>query len=134
MKLEGYRVQDVVPSEMASGAKAITCKEAHCAASTTMTRPAGEYNIAVGYYDYHDGASLFSLALNGKQIGQWTASDNLPMNNISGTTATRWANWAPLYLKPGDTLRLTATPQGGEPAPVDYLELSPAVQPLRKTP
>ncbi|RRA47464.1 alpha-glucuronidase family glycosyl hydrolase [Acidipila sp. EB88] len=133
MQLHGYQVHAATPSEMASGGNAVTCATTRCTASTVLDRPAGWYRLSVGYYDYHDGASRFTLTLNGNSVGQWSADDDLPMNNMSGTTATRWTHWMPLALSPGDTLQLTATPQGGEPAPVDYLELTPVATPAHRT-
>ena len=50
------------------------------------------------------------------------------MNVVGGTTATRWTDWTPVGLKPGDTLKLLAKPDGIEPAPFDYLELTPMPQ------
>lgn len=128
MRLEGYKIVDVTPFEMASGSKAITCAERQCSASTTTDKPAGKYRIAVAYYDFHEGASRYTLELNGKLLGNWTADDTLPTNAINGSTATRWTEWTPVELKPGDVLKLTADPDGGEPAPVDYLELTPIAQ------
>jgi len=125
MQLEGYKVEDVTPFEMASGSKAITCAEPQCSASATLTGPAGKYRVAVAYYDFHDGASQYTIELDGKPLGNWSANDTLPTNEINGSTATRWTDWTPVQLRPGDVLKLTDHPDGGEPAPVDYIELTP---------
>ena len=125
MRLEGYRVVDVVPFEMASGSKAIACALSSCSATAVITRPVGRYRIAVAYYDFHDGASRYTLRLNGEPIGNWTADDTLPANEMNGSTATRWTRWTPVMLKPGDALEVTAQPDRPEPAPVDYIEIKP---------
>ena len=125
MQLEGYKVEDVTPFEMASGSKAITCAESECSARATLTRPTGKYRIAVAYYDFHDGTSQYTIELNGKPLGGWSANDTLRTNEINGSTATRWTDWTPVQLRPGDVLKLTDHPDGGEPAPVDYIELTP---------
>jgi alpha-glucuronidase len=128
MQLTGYTVQDVTPFEMASGSKAIICTRPQCSATAVVTKPAGQYRIAVAYYDFQNGVSQYILELNGKPLGHWSADDILPENKISGSTATRWTDWTPVALKPGDVLKLIAHPDAGEPAPVDYIE----VMPLRK--
>jgi alpha-glucuronidase len=133
MRLDGYKIEEITPFEMASGSKAITCAEQQCSASATVDKPAGQYRIAVAYYDFHEGVSQYSLELNGKALGQWTANDTLPTNSISGMTATRWTDWTPVELKAGDVLKLTAHPDSGEPAPVDYIELTPVAQGEKKT-
>ena len=125
MELDGYKVQDVTPFEMASGSKAITCGQPQCSAKAVVAGPAGQYRISVAYYDFHDGVSRYVLQLNGKPLGEWSADDTLPGNSISGATATRWTDWTPVALKPGDVLKLIAHPDTGEPAPVDYIEMTP---------
>jgi alpha-glucuronidase len=134
MRLDGYRVEEASPFEMASGSKVVACTGQQCSASTTVDKPAGKYRISVAYYDFHEGASQYMLELNGKPLGNWAANDMLPTNSISGTTATRWTDWTPVELKAGDVLKLTARPDGGEPAPLDYVELTPVAQGGKKTP
>jgi alpha-glucuronidase len=126
MQLQGYTVADVTPWETASEGKAVVCAQAACTATTTLSRPAGEYRIAIAYYDFHDGASTYSLALNGREIAQWRADNTLPTDAMNGSTATRYTLPAPVALKPGDTLTLTGRPQAPEPAPVDYIAITPA--------
>ena len=128
MQLGGYQVKDVTPFEMASGSKAVSCPVASCTALAAVDKPAGLYRVSVAYYDFLHGSSGYTLALNGKPLGRWTADGNLPADAISGTTATRWTDWTPVALKPGDTLTLTAHSNGGEPAPVDYIELTPVMR------
>ena len=128
MQLDGYEIQDVTPFEMASGSKAITCTKPQCSATAVVTKPAGRYRIAVAYYDLRNGVSHYTFELNGKIVGQWSADDTLPGNSISGSTATRWTDWDPVALKPGDVLKLIAHPDAGEPAPVDYIRISPLGQ------
>jgi alpha-glucuronidase len=133
MQLDGYTVQDVTPFEIASGSKAIICTKPQCSATAVVAKPSGQYRIAVAYYDYLNGVSRYNLELNGKVIGQWSADDTLPGNSISASTAARWTDWNPLALKPGDVLKLIAHPDGGEPAPVDYIEIVPLQKEKRKS-
>jgi alpha-glucuronidase len=125
MRLDGYKIEDAKPFEIASGSKVVTCKDSQCTASMTVDKPTGRYRIAVAYYDFHEGASQYMLELNGKLLDHWTADDTLPTNSINGSTETRWTDWTPVELKSGDVLKLTARPDGNEPAPVDYFELTP---------
>jgi alpha-glucuronidase len=125
MRLQGYTVADVTPWETASRGKAVVCAQAECTATTKLTRLAGEYRIAVAYYDFHDGVSTYSLALNGREIAHWSADNTLPTDAMNGSTATRYTLPAPVPLKPGDALTLTGRPQMPEPAPVDYIAIAP---------
>jgi len=131
MQTGGYAVVPGDPWETASGGKAVVCKKAAgCTLTTTLDRPAGQYRIAVQYYDLRSGVSHFDLLLNGKSIGQWEADATLPPvamdNHLDGSTSTRYTVTSPVQLKPGDTLSLRGTPYGDEPAPVDYIEITPS--------
>jgi alpha-glucuronidase len=85
---------------------------------------AGEYKIAIQYFDLNAGASTYDLLINNKTIAQWTADMTLPSGKLDGHTSTRYT-LDNIHLIPGDTITLRGTPQGGEPAPVDYIEITP---------
>ena len=126
MKLDGYTIADVTPWETASGGKAVTCENAStCTASTTLDQSAGNYDIAVQYFDFHDGASTYRAYLNGKPIAEWRADNTLPTDRMSGHTSMRYTIRG-VALKPGDTLKIEGAPDGKEPAPLDYVEITPA--------
>ncbi len=127
MTAEGYTPIDVKPWETASNNKAAVCNQpTGCTLTTTLSKPAGTYNITVQYFDYWSGKSHFTLALNGKPIGNWIADDTLPParaeNQPNGDTSTR-ITFPNITLKPGDILTLHGTPDNTEPAPVDYIEI-----------
>jgi alpha-glucuronidase len=129
MTADGYKTVDVTPWETASNSKAVVCDgTAACTLTTKLNRPAGAYNVAVEYFDYWHGASTFELQLNGKPVGHWTADNTLPPVHIDlhpdGETSTR-IMFNHVQIQPGDTLTLRGTPDGDEPAPVDYIELIP---------
>jgi alpha-glucuronidase len=126
MQLDGYTPVDVTPWETASGGKAVTCKEARCSASLTISQAAGEYRVAIGFFDFHDGVSAYTLQLNGARIAQWTGNGDFPTNSINGSTATRYMVPQPVRFKPGDRLEIVGAPNGPEPAPLDYLSIVPA--------
>ncbi|HTJ30064.1 MAG TPA: hypothetical protein VL346_06175, partial [Acidobacteriaceae bacterium] len=128
MQAEGYTPADVTPWETASNSKAVLCKgQLMCTLTTTLDRSAGRYSVAVQYFDYWGGASQFTLMLNGKSIGEWRADDTLPPARAAlepnGDTSTR-VTFRSVMLKPGDRLTLQGAPDGDEPAPVDYIEIT----------
>jgi alpha-glucuronidase len=126
MQLTGYKVVGVTPWETASGGKAIVCEQAGgCTAATRLSRPAGWYDIAVQYFDYHHGASRYSVGINGRPIGAWTAAMSLPADRPNGDTSTRVVIRG-VALRPGDMLTIEGRPDGPEPAPLDYLAIHPS--------
>lgn len=128
MQLTGYVPVAVTPWETASGGKAIVCKDQEtCSASMAFTRPDGWYDIAVQYFDPNDGASHFALQVNGTTIDKWTADDILPSSKLDGHTSTRRVV-SGVALHSGDQIRIVGTPDGKEPAPLDYIEITPAFQ------
>jgi alpha-glucuronidase len=153
MKASGYIPVDVTPWETASGGKAVICRgPSACTLTTTVTRPAGQYDIAVQYFDLWRGVSKYDLHINGHSIATWSANDTLPPAqpdaNLDGQDSTRYTAHD-IALKPGDTLELIGTPDvrpelalppasmaaipnathGAldlrEYAPVDYIEIGP---------
>ncbi len=128
MQSDGYTPVDVTPWETASGGKAVVCNRiSACTLAQVFNKPAGAYTIAVQYFDLRIGAAQFELLLNGKPIAHWTADDTLPPavvdRRIDGHTSTRFT-LPGVKLAPGDTLTLRGIPDGGEPAPVDYIEIT----------
>jgi alpha-glucuronidase len=123
-RLTGYTVFDVNPWEDASGGKAVTCAETSCAAEWTYADKAGRFDIAVQYFDLQGGAAHFKLEVNGNTIASWAADATLPSRRPNGDNSTRYtARGVP--LKPGDVLRVQGTPDGSDPAALDYIEIEP---------
>ena len=126
MTSNGYSPVNVTPIETASGGKAMICKQAPCTLTTTLKEPAGNYTIAIQYFDLRTGKSQYELLLNNDPIAEWTADATLPPAvvdpHLDGHTSTRFTTPA-IALKPGDTLTLRATPDANEPAPVDYIAI-----------
>jgi alpha-glucuronidase len=125
MQLDGYAPIDVTPWETASDGKAFLCKDRPmCTASAHLNRPPGRYDIAVEYFDYRQGASTFKLILNQQTIATWTADNTLPGQAPNGDTSTRYTLRG-VPLRPGDVLTVEGHPDDGEPAPIDYMEITP---------
>jgi alpha-glucuronidase len=132
MTSTGYSVTDVHPWETASGGKAVICKGLEpCILTTKLDFPAGEYDIAVQYFDLRGGVSHYDLLLNDNSIAHWAADDTLPPavndRNLDGHTSTRFTAHA-VSIAPGDMLTLRGTPEGDEAAPVDYIEITPVTK------
>jgi alpha-glucuronidase len=124
MQLNGYTPVDVTPWEAASGGKAYVCKgHSFCTATAHFNRPAGQYIIAVQYFDYRTGTSTFRLILNQRTIGTWSADNTLPGEAPNGATSTRYTLRG-VSLRPGDVLTIEGHPNGDEPAPIDYLAIT----------
>jgi alpha-glucuronidase len=124
MQLDGYTPVDVKPWETAGGGKAVTCDADQCSLSTTWQKPDGWYDIAAQYFDFKDGESQYTLDVAGRTVEQWKADANLPDDRINGNTSTRHTIHG-VALHRGDVLRLVGRPDGKEPAPVDYIEVTP---------
>jgi alpha-glucuronidase len=125
MSLTGYTVEPITPWEDASGSKAISCAAAPCAATTRFSGKEGWYDLGVQYFDQNNGASRYQIFLGNQLIGQWTADGGFPSPKANAHTSTRHTMTG-IALRPGDEIRLVAVPDGGEPATVDYLEITPS--------
>ena len=133
MTAAGYTPVDVHPWETASNGKAAICnRHSACTLSTTVDKTPGSYSIAVQYFDYWSGKSHFELLVDGRTRGHWIADDTLPPAapdlHLDGETSTR-ITFPDVYLKPGDTVTLRGAPDGSEPAPLDYIEITPSRKP-----
>ena len=125
MQLDGYTPVDITPWETASGGQAYVCEKRDvCTAATHLDRAAGWYTVAVEYFDYLRGASTFRLLLNQQTIATWTADNTLPGDAPNGDTSTRYTLHG-VPMRPGDVLSIEGRPDDGEPAPIDYLEVTP---------
>jgi alpha-glucuronidase len=126
MMLDGYTSTKVTPWETASGGTAVTCAPgATCTATMKYEGAAGTYDIAVQYFDENDGASRFRVVVNGRAVDSWRADRDLPSPEPNGHTATRHTLRG-VRLASGDTIRIEGASDGQEPAPLDYVEITPA--------
>jgi alpha-glucuronidase len=134
-KLTGYQVVDIKPWEDASRGKAISCTQGpqggaqrSCSAEWVYNGAAGNYDIAIQYFDLQGGIAKFTLTVNGQSAGpeaNWSADASLPNRHLHGDNSTR--HIVPnVELKPGDAIRIEGIPDGPDSAALDYIELSPA--------
>jgi alpha-glucuronidase len=122
-RLTGYKVIEVTPWEDASAGKAVTCGQPTCTAEWTWTAQPGTYNIAVQYFDLQPGAAKFALTINNQPQAAWLADAALPSTRPNGDNSTR-RTIPSIDLKPGDTIRIEGTPDGQDPAALDYIEVT----------
>jgi alpha-glucuronidase len=122
MQLDGYTPVPVSPWEAASGGMAVSCAIARCAARFVFEGSPGRYEVRIRYFDQNNGVARFRLLVNGELLEQWVAADHLPSEKIDGTSSSlRVVPGVP--LKPGDEIRIEGSPDGGESAALDYIEI-----------
>ncbi len=126
MALEGYVARDVTPWETASGGKDAECValSKRCAVSFVFGGSPGWHDVAVEYFDENDGSSRFRLVVGGQDVDEWRADGAFPTAEANGHSSVRRLVRG-LALRPGDRVRIEAEADGGENAPVDYVEIDP---------
>jgi alpha-glucuronidase len=122
--LIGYKPARVVPWETASGDGAVECASATCSAGFNYTGSTGPRDITVQYFDVNTGAARFRVRIGDRVVGEWTASDRLPTRRLDGSSSSR-RTFRNLPLRGGDTLVVEGTPDAGETAALDYIEILP---------
>lgn len=131
MTLDGYKTYTVSPFETASGSVAIVTSSNRTAgaATTKLNFPSGTYDLAVNYYDLYGGQSQWQIYLNGQQVGEWLGNSedvlsHTPSIYLDGHSATR-IKFRNVKVNKGDMLKIVGTPDGVEPAPLDYVAVLP---------
>ena len=126
MQLNGYQSVDVTPWENASGGKGVQCPDAKgCTAAFKFDRTAGWYTLNVQYFDQNNGQSKFRVHVGNQLVDEWVANEQLPRATKMGGDSSIRRMIKDLALRPGDEIRIEATPDGQEPAPLDYVEIVP---------
>ena len=122
--LIGYVAKPVTPWEGASGGQAVECTAAACSVTFKYSGAAGTHDLLVRYFDTNTGASHFKLSVAGKVVGEWAASDERLVKNerVDSSSSTRRV-FSGIALAPGDEIRIDGTPNGGETAALDYVEI-----------
>jgi len=120
--LDGYKTIDVTPWEAASGGKAVECPAARCVATFRYDGAPGIYRIRVRYFDQSNGAAHFRALVGGRVLAEWTADDRVPTRTIDSSSSALRAI-SGIMLRPGDEIRVEGTPDGGETAALDYIEV-----------
>jgi len=140
MTLDGYMPYVVSPFEAASNYTAIVTSSNTTTgtAMTTLNFASGTYDLGVNYYDLYGGQSHFVVSINNDTVGEWTSNmrpyigsamaprvlGHTPSIYIDGHSATR-ITFSNVTIAKGDTLKIVGTPNGDEPAPLDYVVVVP---------
>ncbi|ABF39966.1 Alpha-glucosiduronase [Candidatus Koribacter versatilis Ellin345] len=125
MHLEGYTAVELTSWEGASGGKAVACpKERTSCAVETSINTDGTYDIAVQYFDLNGGVARFELFVNDQRVATWKADRQLPGKDLSADSSVR-EHINGISMNRGDHLRIVGTPNGGDPAAIDYIEIQP---------
>jgi alpha-glucuronidase len=123
MQLQGYTPLDITPAYFASGGKAINCSGAQqCSASFYFKRNSGTYDLDVQYFDLKTGIARLSVLVNSRPVDEWQANDDLPSAKPDGDTSRRRTIPA-VPLRSGDEITIRGTPDGGDTAMLDYVEI-----------
>jgi alpha-glucuronidase len=127
MDLQGYRTFEPASWEGASGGKGVICPEnmASCSAQTRFQGAAGRYDLDVQYFDLASGVSQFKVFVNDQLVDEWRAAMALPGGTPSADSSVR-RRIKRLALRPGDGIRIDGIPDGGDRAPLDYIEVTQA--------
>ncbi|HUA20267.1 MAG TPA: alpha-glucuronidase family glycosyl hydrolase [Bryobacteraceae bacterium] len=122
MQLQRYTQISVTPWEAASAGMAVSCPISQCSARFVFEGSPGRHEIRIRYFDQNNGVARFRLFLNGQLLDQWAAADHLPTQKIDGTSSS--LRIVPgVALKPGDEIRVEGSPDGGDSAALDYIEI-----------
>jgi alpha-glucuronidase len=126
MQLEGYQPLEVTRFEAASGGKAVACAASGrpCAAQFRFDGASGWYEVDVQYFDQNNGTARYRLSVAGQAVDEWLASDTLPTAKVDAHSSTR-RRIRGIALRPGDPITVEATPDRGELAAFDYVEIRP---------
>ncbi|KAK4249347.1 alpha-glucuronidase 1 [Corynascus novoguineensis] len=132
MKLSGYEPYDVHPFEAASGFRAIVTSDNSTQGTASVKLhdvKTGKYDVAVNYYDMALGNSTWELYIGCDRVGKWKGDleynlGRAPSPYVDGQTASR-VTFRGVHIKKGSTLKIVGTPDGLEPAPLDYVSILP---------
>lgn len=122
MRLDGYTPVAVTPWETASGETAVSCAVARCRAAFTYSGPADWRTLRVRYFDQNNGTARYRVLVNGDVAEAWLASDRVPTQKLDGSSSALKIIEG-LALRPGDEIVIEGTPDGGEAAAFDYIEI-----------
>jgi alpha-glucuronidase len=132
MNLCGYQPVNVTPFETASHFRAITTTSNSTSgtASAKLDFPSGTYDVGVNYYDVIGGKAKYQLYLGEKMVAEWRGDNEDHLGHafstmLDGHSATR-KTFKRVEVRKGDKLRIVGSPDGDEPAPLDYVVFLPA--------
>ena len=90
--------------------------------STVFNGASGTYDISVTYLDENDGASNYSLTVGNSAPYTWIG-DDLPEPG-AGNFFSAQVIIPDVTIQNGDLISITGSEDGGEPARIDYIEIT----------
>lgn len=123
MKLDGYQEKPAIPWESASGGNVVACASTRCTASFRYDGAAGWRTINVRYLDMPNGVARFSVWVANQLVDEWSAADRFPARKLDGAASCRRVING-IALRPGDEIRIEGVPDSGDPAAIDYVEIT----------
>ena len=131
MTLNGYKSYTVSPFETASNYHAVVTSDNTTtgSVSTTLHFPSGTYDVGVNFYDLYGGRSKYEMLINNKTVALWTGDSedylgHTPSIYLDGHSARRMT-FIDIVVEEGDKFEIIGTPNGIEPAPLDYVAFVP---------
>jgi Ca2+-binding RTX toxin-like protein len=85
----------------------------------------GTYNVRFTYYDESDGASQYTVSINGTQLATWTADDNTSGSDRPDGSTRRTIDLGDVVLNNGDRVEIIGVGDGGENAVLDQMIYTP---------
>jgi alpha-glucuronidase len=82
----------------------------------------GWYELDVEYFDQSNGVSKYRVFVGNQLIDEWPADAHLPATQPNADSSSR-RRISGIALRPGDEIRIEGVPDGGERAPLDYMEI-----------
>jgi alpha-glucuronidase len=101
-----------------------------CTAEFKYAGATGARDIVVQYFDVNTGAARFRVRIGDRLVGEWTATDRVPTRRLDGSSSSRRV-FPAVALRSGDTITIEGTPDGGETAALDYIEIQPSGRGIR---
>jgi len=83
--------------------------------------------VTVRYFDVNNGAAKYRVRVGTQLVAEWSGTDLVPTRRIDSASSSHRVIPG-LALRPGDQIRIEGTPEGGETAALDYIEIRPAPQ------
>jgi len=92
--------------------------------------PPGVYDVVVSYWDLYPGISTWDLYLNQHKLGSWKGNHENTLgheltNFLDGNSETR-ISFPNVTVAKGDSIMIKGSPDGIEPAPVNYIAFLPS--------
>jgi hypothetical protein len=76
----------------------------------------------VQYFDVNAGTARFKVSVAGRPVSEWVANDTVPTRKVDSASSSRRILRG-LTLRTGDEIAIEGTPDGGDPAALDYIEV-----------